>query len=221
MPPGGVGRIRQHQYLCLVRQNGEQLLGAQTEFVVGGELNGHRNAGCQRHHGPITHKAGLWNQHLVPGIDQAADGAVNALTAAHGDENLLVIVIMQVKPAAEIIGDFPAHIGHTGIRSILCKALFQRVNAGVTDMPGGGKIRFANAQGNGVGHVLQNVEELPNARGLDVLYPLGDHRIVVDHTKISLSFCSSLGMNTTLLCLYFLRIKWVAVLVTPSMVESF
>ena len=63
--------------------------------------------------------------------------------------------------------------------------------------------------------LIQNVEELPDARGLDVLYPLGDHRIVVDHTKISLSFCSSLGMNTTLLCLYFLRIKWVAVLVTP------
>ena len=66
----------------------------------------------------------------------------------------------------------------------------------------------------GIGHLLQDVNKLPNAGGLYVLNFFVED-IVVIHTKMYSLSSGSWGRNTRCFSLYFFRIKWVAVPVTP------
>ena len=90
----------------------------------------------------------------------------------------------------------------------------QRVDACVPDMPWCDKVRFADTQGDGVGHLLQDIEKFPDSGGLDILYLLVQN-VVVIHVKIYSLSSGSWGRNTRCFSLYFFRIKWVAVPVTP------
>ena len=93
-------------------------------------------------------------------------------------------------------------------------APLQGIDARVPDVPGGDEVGLADAQGDGVGHLLQNVKELADARGLDPLDALVQDVFIV-HTKIYSLSSGSWGRNTRCFSLYFFKMKWVAVPVTP------
>ncbi|MPM59556.1 hypothetical protein SDC9_106400 [bioreactor metagenome] len=80
---------------------------------------------------------------------------------------------MKIKPARQIRGDFPPQLRHAGVGGVTGKALFQRINARVPDVPGGDKVRLAHAQGDGVLHFLQNIKKSADTGWLRLKNPLG------------------------------------------------
>ena len=138
----------------------------------------------------VAHKGRHRHDDLVPRVEQAAQRQVDGLASAHGDNDLFGKIILQVEAAVQVGRNFPAQLGHTGVSGVLGEALFQGVDPGVPDVPGGNKIRLPDAQRDGVFHLLQNIEKPADAGGLYVLDAFGQKRIVV-HEKIHSFACCS------------------------------
>ena len=216
---GGVVGEGQHQDLGPGGDGGAQLLGRKAEFVF--RLGLHIDRSAPRHAGQrtVAHKGGHRHDDLVPGVHHTPQRQVDALASAHGDDDLAGKVIPELEAPLQVGGDLPPQLGHAGVGGIFGKALLQRVDARVPDVPGGDEIRLADPQGDGVLHLLQDVEELSDTGGLHLLDAAGENGIVI-HVKISSLSCCSCFSKIRCFSLYFFRIKWVAVPVTSSMVAS-
>ena len=212
---GGVAGEGEHEGLGAWGDGRLQLLRGEAEAVLRRQLHIDGDAAGHLSERPVAHEGGHGDDDLVPGIHQDPDRQVDGLTAAHSDQDLVGVVVFQVKAAAEIVGDLPPQFQHTGIGGILGVAPLQRVDACVPDVPGGDKIGLTDAQGDGVCHLLQDIKKLADARGLDILDLLRNDLIVVHEKTNSLS-CGSGRRNTRCFSLYFFKMKWVAVPVTPS-----
>ena len=203
---GGVGGEGQHQHLGLGGDGRLELLGGETELVLRLQLHIHRHAARHLGEGAVAHERGHGHDDLVAGIEQTAQGQVDGLAAAHGDQDLLGVVVVQVKAAAEIVGDLPPQLQHTGVGGVLGVAPLQGVDTRVPDVPGGDKVGLTDAQGDGVGHLLQDVEKLADARGLDILDALRNDLVVIHENTNSLSWGSG-RRNTRCFSLYFFKMK--------------
>ena len=212
---GGVVGEGQHQHLGPGGDGRAQLLGGEAEFIL--RLGLHIDGGAAGHGGqrPVADKGGDGNDDLIPRIDHAAQGQVDGLAAAHGDNDLMGKVVLEMEAAVQIGRNLPAQLGHAGVGGVLCKSLFQGVDARVPDVPGRDKVRLADSQRDCVLHLLQDVKEPADSRRFDVLDALGQNGIIV-HEKISSLSCSSCFLKIRCFSLYFFRMKWVAVPVTPS-----
>ncbi|MPM54682.1 hypothetical protein SDC9_101461 [bioreactor metagenome] len=91
---GGVAGEGQQHGLGFGCDGSAQLLGGQPKFVLGLKLHIHRRASGHGDQRPVADKGGHRDNHLVPGIDEAAEGQVQRLAAAHGHENLAGKVII-------------------------------------------------------------------------------------------------------------------------------
>ena len=203
---GGVGGEGQHQHLGPGGNGGAQLLGGEAELILRLQLHIHRGAAGHGGQGSVAHEGGHGHDDLVPGIEQAAQGQVDGLTAAHGDHDLVGKIVVQVEAAGQIGGDLPPQLGHTGVAGVLGEALLQGVDAGVPDVPGGNEIGLTDTQGDGVLHLLQNVKKAPDARGLHILDALTQYLVVV-HEKIHSFGCFSCFSKIRCFSLYLCRMK--------------
>ena len=104
-------------------------------------------------------------------------------TAPHGYHNLTLGIIGELKTGAHVLGVLAAELRKASVGRILGAALLQGADTRVADVPGGDKIRLSNPQGDGIGHLLQDVKEFSDGGGGHVLdTPIQDSGIV-NHTK--------------------------------------
>ena len=82
-----------------------QGVGTQPELVLLTAGHMDRNAAGQGGDGLVAHKAGLWDDHLIPGLDQGADAHVNGFAAAHRHQDLPHGVVPQAHAPLQIAAD--------------------------------------------------------------------------------------------------------------------
>ena len=107
---GGVVGEGHDDQLGLGGNGSLQRLGAKTELVLLTAGNVHRHTAGQGGDGLVAHKAGLRDDHLVPGLDQRADAHINGLAAAHGHKDLPHRVVAQVHAPLQIPADLGAQL---------------------------------------------------------------------------------------------------------------
>ena len=104
---GGVVGVREDQQLGLGRDGGPQLVGSQAELILGAGGNVHRNAAGQLGDRLVADEAGLRDDDLIPRLHQGADGQVDGLAAADGDQDIFLFIV-QFKPAGQVVADLAA-----------------------------------------------------------------------------------------------------------------
>ena len=164
--PGGVVGVGQDEEFRLFGDLLLHLLGGEAEAVFRLGLDGDGHALGHLGDGHVADEAGLGDEHLVPGVDEAAHAQVDGLAAAHGHQDLLVGVVLHVIVAGKEIGDLLAQLEKTPVGGVAGAALFQRLDARLPDMPGGVEVGLSHRQGDHVLHLVGDVEKLPDARGL-------------------------------------------------------
>ena len=146
-----------------------KLVGGEAELILRLQLHIHRDGPRHLGQGAVADEGGGGHDDLVSGVQDDPHGQVDGLAAAHSDQDLPVVLIVEVKAALQVGGDLPAELEHTGVGGILGVAPLQGIDTRVTDVPGGNEVGLTDTQGDGIGHLLQNVEELADAGGLDAL----------------------------------------------------
>ena len=185
--PCGVVGIGQNQQLCLVGDFLLQLLGGEAEAVFRLCLDDDRHTPRHFRNGHIAHKAGLGDEDLVPGLHQGAHAQVDGFAAAHGDQHLVLGVVLHVVVALDKVGNLRPKLEEAPVWGVAGAALLQALDARLPDVPGGVEIGLAHREGNHVVHLVGDVEELPNARGLDPAHRAVYQRIIFNHKGCSLS----------------------------------
>ena len=206
---GGVIGEGDHQRLGLGRNSSLQLFLGQAELVLLLQRNGNRNTVGHGNAGHIGDKARLGVQHLVSGVDDGPQSNVDGLTAAHGNDDFLHRIVGNTDAALRESGDFPAQLGQTGIGGIECLTPGQGTDTLITDMPGGIKVRLANAQRNGVRDITGGIKEPPDTGRLQRHHFSGQQ--VFSHA-ITILPSVLISSKSTPSSLYLVRVKWVVVL---------
>ena len=171
--PGRVIGEGKHQDLGIRCYRLLQFFCRKAEAVLFLQVDDHRLPACQDRAGLIGNIRGLRDQYLIPRIDQRPEHQVNGLGAADRNEDLMVIVIIDSLGAFHIGGDLHLQLFEAGVGGIERPSLLQGINAFIPDMPGRVEVRFTDAQGNGVLHFRNDIEEFPDAGGLEAHRLLG------------------------------------------------
>ena len=119
-----------------------------------------------------------------------------------------------------IAGDEPHQFRQAPVAGVMGAALPEGINGRVGVIPGGIEIRLAHAQGDDPLHFADDIEKFPDAGRGHLGHPAAENLIVIHGLTCSRSSSAVSSMMTPSV-LYFFRTKWVAVDITPSMVESF
>ena len=197
------------------RRNGcPQFLRSQAEMILRPGVEDDRHTAGHAGQRLVADKAGLNNQHFIPRTDQGADGAVDRLTSADGDQNLVRRIVGEAVFPLHISGDLPPQLLQPPVGGVPGLPILQGGNTGAADMPGRAEIRLAHAKGDDVVHFLGDIKEFSDTGRLDVAHRGVQNFIIVHHRDIfplssvlssqSLTFCS----------LYRRSTKWVAVEMT-------
>ena len=138
-------------------------------------FNRHGDAAGQGDNGGVADEAGFGNQHFVPGVHESADGQVNGLGAAHRHHHFRVFVVFQEEFPLQVVADGPSEVDQAGICGIRGFSLLEIFNSGLPDGVRGFKVRLPDAQGDDAFHFIGDVEEFPDAGGLQGNRPPGEH----------------------------------------------
>ena len=87
-----------------------QLRRGEAELVLGFGLHDHRLPARQPHQRRVADEAGLVDDDFVPGPEDRAEGQVDGLAAAHGDQNLLFRVVGEAEAALLVGRDLPPQL---------------------------------------------------------------------------------------------------------------
>ena len=80
---------------------------------------------------------------------------------------------MEPVAAVQIISYGSTQFHQAGIGRIEGMSLLQRIDTLLANMPGGIKIRLAHTQGDGIRHILDHIEELPDSGWFDIDHFIG------------------------------------------------
>ena len=139
-----------------------------------GHAVGHLDAGA------VADVAGLVVDDFVARIQNGAEGDVERLADADGDEDLGLRVVGDAELLFHILADEYAEGLQAEVRGVAGLAFFQRADDGLADGPGGGFIRLADAEGDDIRAADDELEEVTNARAREVA-DLGTEFIMVVH----------------------------------------
>lgn len=178
----GAGRVvgvGQYERLGARGDGRAQGLRREAEFLFKAGHDGPRlraRKGDARRVGDV---GGLRDEHLVPGGAQRAQTQVDALARADGDEDFLRRIVFHVAAAPDVLRDQAAELDAPPVGGVLREAVLDRRNRRVPDVPGRDEVRLAHAQGDGLRHLRDDVEEPADAAGRH-----GPHALVDDALKI-------------------------------------
>ena len=142
--------------------------------------------------GLVADKAGLRDDHLIPGLHNGADAHINGFAAAHGHQHLPQGVVVQVHPALQISADLRPQLFQTCVGGVAGAAMLQALDACFPHSPRCFEIRLAHAQTDALGHFGSQIEKFADAGGAHGLSGRRDQFIVVHHSTVhSLSSISS------------------------------
>ena len=159
----GIGGEVEHEHLGARRDGRLQLVRVQGKEVLDAGLNGHGHAVRHLYGGGVAHIHRLVVNHLVPGVQQAAQGQVDGLADADGGENLAGGVIAHAEERGHIGSDGLAQGEQAVVAGVGGVPFLQGEDGGLPDVPGGHEIGLADAQGDDVLAAGAEVEELADA----------------------------------------------------------
>ena len=159
---GGVIGIRQNQRLCFGCNSRFQFFGHEFEVVFRFCSHHHRHPMLQLDSWFICHIGRFHHKHFVSRFQNGTQCHVNGFGCADGAKNL-VCVIIQIKAAFQIMGNFLPQFGHAPVGGISCFAFRQRIHGSFPHTFRCFEIRFPNAKGNDVVHGSYNIKKFPNS----------------------------------------------------------
>ena len=160
---GGIARQIEHQNFAARLPRGAERIHGEREAVLGERRHGHGNAVRERDARRIADVARLMIHHLVAGIDERAAGEVEALADADGDDDFVFRRVADVEVFLHVAADGAAQFEEAEVGRVMRLAFFERVDAGLADVPGRVEIRFADAERDGVLHLGDDVKKIANA----------------------------------------------------------
>ena len=194
---GGVVGVGQNQQLGAGCDGVFQLFGPEAELVLRTGGNVHRHAAGEGGDRLVADEAGFRDDDLVPRLHQRADGKVDGLAAAHRDQDLVLLAVMQVKPAGQIVADLHPQLLHARVGGVAGAALLQGADGRVPHAPGRFEVRLAHAQRDALRHLGGQIEKLADPGRTHLLGRRRKQRIIIHHSTVhSLSSISS-SWNST------------------------
>ena len=169
----GTGRIvreRKHEKLRLIGNRHAEFLRSQAEFIFLLKLDNYRNALRQNNTRFIGNIARLRNDNLLAGAYHGADCKVNRFTSPDRNQNLALRLVGEPVTAVQKVRNLGAELGKSRIAGIVRFRFLEGIDAFLTDVIRRRKIRLADTEGDGVLHLMNNIEKFTNAGGLDAYY---------------------------------------------------
>lgn len=114
-----------------------------------GELNGWR----------VGDEAGLMDDDLIAWVEEGAQGEIESLTDADGDEDFLFGVVAQLKVFGQEIGDSPAQFEQAEVGRVTGPSALQCIDRGLSSAPRSGEVRFTDPERDDVGDALDEFEK--------------------------------------------------------------
>jgi len=161
---GGIARQVEHQNFAARLPCGAERVHGEREAVLRKRRHGHGDAVRERDARRIADVARLVIHHLVAGIDERAAGEVEAFADADGDDDFIFRRVDDVEILLDVFADGTAQFDEAEVGRVMRLALFERVDAGLADVPGRVEIRFADAERDGVLHLGDDVKKIADAR---------------------------------------------------------
>jgi hypothetical protein len=87
----------------------------------------------------------------------------SAFAHADGDDDFVFRRVADGINFLDVFADGAAQFDEAEVRGVMRLALFQRVDAGLADVPGRVEIRFADAERDGVLHLGDDVKKVADA----------------------------------------------------------
>ena len=106
---------------------------------------------------------GLVVQHLVARIDHRAQGQVQRLAHADGDEDFVLRVVGSLERLLHVARELLAQLEQAQVGRVVRRAPFQREERGFADVPRRIEVRLPDAETDDVLHRADDVEEVPDA----------------------------------------------------------
>ena len=160
---GGIGGEVEHERLAARGDGAFEGRGGDGELVFGGAGNGDGDAVGQGDAGAVADVAGFVVDDFVAGIDDSAEGEVEGLGDADGDEDLGLGIVLDTEVPGDAGADGFAEGEEAEIGGVAGVAVFESVDGGFADVPRGDEVGFADAEGNDAFLALDDVEEFANA----------------------------------------------------------
>ena len=160
---GGVVGVVEDDGLGPGRDGRAELRLGDAELVPALRLDGDGHAVSEGDEGAVRDVAGLVVDDLVAGIGDGADGEVERLADADGDEDFIGRVVHAAELPLHVGGEGLAQLEQAEVGGVAGRAALQRVDGVFADVPGGGEVRLADAQRDHVLHRADDVEEVADA----------------------------------------------------------
>ena len=120
--------------------------------------------------GAIRHVARFVEQDFIPRIEQRPERDVQCFTHADGDENFVLGIVGGAEVFVDVLAESLTEFEIAQVAGVMRHPLFQREDGAFPDMPGGVKVRLADAQTDYVLHRADDVEEITNAGARDIAH---------------------------------------------------
>ena len=164
---GRVVRVTEEDRLRARRDRGADHLGGDPEVGRVGRADPDGLAAGQLDARRVGHEARLVVDHLVAGIDRGAHGRIDALRRADGDDQLGARVVVDAVPIAQVGGDQLAQLDHPAVGRVVGLPRLEAADRGRRDRLGRREVRLADREADDVLHLVEHVEEAPDARRRD------------------------------------------------------
>ncbi|MFM2177112.1 MAG: hypothetical protein RL015_1210 [Verrucomicrobiota bacterium] len=177
---GGIRGEVQRDDLGLRRDGFLHVGGHEGEVIFLTRVHHNRHAVGHLDARAVADVAGLVVNDFVARIQNGAEGDVESLTDADGDEDLGLRVVGDTELLFHVFADEHAEGLQAEVRSVAGLAFFQRADDGLADRPGGGFVGLTDAEGDDIRAANDELEEVANARAREVA-DLGAKFIVIVH----------------------------------------
>ena len=139
--------------------------GREDKAVLRAAPDGDGRAAAQLHDGRVRDVGGIGDQNFIADIADGAESKVDALARPHRDDDVLGGIFHR-KALFQVPRDEGAQLLKPAVARVLREAALQRADARRTHLPRGDEVGLADAEGDGVRHVLDDVEIFADAAGL-------------------------------------------------------
>ncbi len=160
-----VVRIAQKKRLRVGRNVGFESFGSHLKVVLNACGHVYDGALCKARCGRIRHKAGLWNEDFVAGIQNGEHGCLHRLAHAHGGKHLRLHVVRHAISILQIGYDRLAKVLASGVGGVTCGAVVERVDTGLHSGLRRHEVGLTNAQRDHIIHGGGNLKEAPDSAG--------------------------------------------------------
>ena len=161
----GVGGVSEEERFRVLGDTFGHVSGEQAEFVLGAGGDGTEAALGQGDGGLVGDVAGVGAEDFVAVVDERAEGDVEGLTGAAGNDDLGGGVVGNAVERVQLLTEGFAELHEAVVGGVVRLALLDALDGGAADGFGGYIIGFTDAEGDNVVDGAEQVEELADAAG--------------------------------------------------------